>query len=167
MNVSVKKTIIFSLSLLIVFFFPLYSHFIRPTATRIKTLKRVIPQKEKELSEMQTMQKQIITLKNQKNKNSRPLVMVLEETAEKLDLKQNIISLKPTIISSKQTLDEVNVHLNFDYISLEQLINYLNAINHLQRMITISELKIESSEFKENQLSVFIEFKELTFNLQS
>jgi type II secretory pathway component PulM len=125
---------------------------LRPAFQRDKVLNRLLPDREKKLSEMRIMAAQYKTLKEEedrisrllKAKGNKPFLSELEGFATLANVKDKISSIKPTTSSFSEKYQEESIEIEFKDINLEQLLRMLYQIEGSERPMTIKAIRIKS-----------------------
>lgn len=155
------KTVLLSAAVLVIALIFYYNSFLSPNLKRFNILSRVIPEKEQQLKEMEKMREQYLSFRAKHKDSDQPLIELLEEIAQRLNLKENLKSVEPTEMSTNTRSQEINIKLKFHYISFEELVAYLNEVEKLSKAIQISNLEINTTtENEESSLLATIELTE-------
>lgn len=141
------------------FFILLYlAVFIFPSLNRINFLKEAIPQKEEEVSEMQTLKKEYLGAKKEdvglpiSSQDGESIFSLVERVAKTRGLAENIISIKPvasaaavrTDSSARDDFQEASVEVKMKNLSLQNIVSYLYTLESAPYRLTIKDLQITS-----------------------
>lgn len=144
-----RKWLIFSGGGIIFVILYLYL-FMFPTLNRLSFLKEEIPQKEKEIEEMQLLSQEYLRIKkeqdtyrNYSNQEKESIFSLVERIAVSKGLSKNILSMKPLSSSEEGEYEEVAVQVKMTNLSIEKFTDYLYTIENPPHGLRIKELNIK------------------------
>jgi type II secretory pathway component PulM len=126
-----------------------YSYLLKPARGRLDTLERVIPEKQAALAQLVALRKQYTTLQNQSAQLQQQLagqpanfalLAFLERAARQCSLTPAAMEEQPIPLDSDVT--ETAVSMDFQEISLEQLVRFLSALRSCPAALRIKSLHI-------------------------
>ena len=116
--------------------------FVRPAIGRLRTLRRVVSDKQQLLGELRAKSEQYktvsgelekIRLEMERKPEERKILSFVERIQKDSGLMQKVVYMKPSAMTVKDIYEQKTIEIKFQSITLNQLIQFL--------------LKIESSEF--------------------
>jgi type II secretory pathway component PulM len=116
--------------------------FVKPAINRIRTLKRVVSDKQQLLGELRAKSEQYNTISKELEKirlemgrqpEERNILSFVERIQKDSGLMQKVVYMKPSTMTVKDVYEQNTIEIKLQSITLDQLIQFL--------------LKIESSEF--------------------
>ncbi len=116
--------------------------FVRPAIGRLRTLRRVVSDKQQLLADLQAKSEQYktvsgelekIRLEMERKPEERKILSFVERIHKDSGLMQQVVYMKPSVMTVKDIYEQKTIEIKFQSITLNQLIQFL--------------LKIESSEF--------------------
>jgi type II secretory pathway component PulM len=134
----------------------LYALAVKPTCDRIRTLQRIIPEKQAQLRQLQTQSAQYTALRNefarQQTEMTSPgpdfqLLPFLETLVERQKLAKHVVTMEP---DTRQPAETVAIELR--EISLKQLIDFLNAVQTSESAVRVGSLHIRKNPNNEGLL---------------
>lgn len=157
-----RERIIVAVGVTFVTFFLVYQFVVSPSRDRLGLLERVMPRKEKELSEIIRLKNEYDVLKrsgSQKaNRGKGPVTLsYLEDLAEKAGLKKNIRHMKPLGKFEGEGYVEHTMEIRLSKIRMEQLVGFVYDIENTKRSVKIRELSIVTNKKDLSTLDVKIE----------
>jgi len=123
-----------------------------PALGRMKTLDRLVAQKEREVQEMKTLRATYLTKKAVMEEVNASLTQrgqdfamlsFLEDLANKSGVKSNIIYMKPALSTAGELYRESSLEMKLDGITLPQLIQYLFEIERAPQLLRIRRLHLK------------------------
>ncbi len=145
---------------------------VNPAVERIKTLSRVVPQKNKELALLKKKSAEYLKLKAQIDRarnqaetteNLNPLTF-LEQTTTQLGFNQNVKNLKKSTVASSSDFTEVIIELEIEKITLNQLLDLLLQIKKTDSMLFTKNLFIQKNTADSNYLDVNMQISTIGSN---
>ena len=142
MNLTRREKQIISIGIILFGLIIAFHIFVRPAISRVRTLRRVLPDKQQVLSELISKSKQYNTISRELEKmrleidnqpEERKILSSIERIQKECDLIQKVVYIKPSTTPVNDTYEKTIIEIKFQSITLNQLIQFL--------------LKIESSEF--------------------
>ena len=140
-----------------------------PMLDKKKTLKARLRSEKKTLVEMQLLKAEFDAIeKNARSLQRRiagkkkgfSLFSFLDENAGKTGLKDRIAYMKPSSASSKDGPYRVStVEMKLQQISMEQLVNYLHAVETSPNMISVRRLSISKGGKEKSFIDAVMEFE--------
>ena len=116
--------------------------FVRPAIGRLRTLRRVVSDKQQLLGELRAKSEQYNTISGELEKirlemerkpEERKILSFVERIQKDSGLMQKVVYMKPSAMTVKDVYEQNTIEIKLQSITLDQLIQFL--------------LKIESSEF--------------------
>ncbi|MHC4536104.1 MAG: type II secretion system protein GspM [Planctomycetota bacterium] len=116
--------------------------FVRPAIDQVRTLRRVVSDKQQLLGELRAKSEQYkavsrelekIRLELERKPEERKILSFVERIQKDSGLMQNVVYMKPSVMTVKDVYEQKTIEIKLQSITLDQLIQFL--------------LKIESSEF--------------------
>jgi len=116
--------------------------FVRPAIGRLRTLRRVVSDKQQLLGELRAKSEQYNTISGElermrlemgRQPEERKILSFVERIQKDSGLIQNVVYMKPSAMTVKDVYEQKTIEIKLQSITLDQLIQFL--------------LKIESSEF--------------------
>ena len=129
-----------------------HGYLIQPARDRLDTLERIIPEKQAALVELVSLSKQYSTLQIQSAQLQRQLagqpanfalLAFLENTANQCSLRPAAMEEQSLLLDSDMT--ETMVSMDFQEISLAQLVRFLSKLRGCQALLRIKSLHITQS----------------------
>lgn len=123
-----------------------------PALERLKTLDRLVAQKEREVQEMKALREAYLTqqavMEEVNHSLSRrgkdfAIFSFLEDLAIKSGVKSNIMYMKPALSTTGELYRESSVEMKLEGIALQQLIQYLYQIEHAPQLLRVRRLLIK------------------------
>jgi type II secretory pathway component PulM len=127
----------------------LYALAVRPACDRIRTLQRIIPEKQAQLRQLQTQSAQYTALRSElaqrQTKMTSPgsdfqLLPFLETLVERHKLAKNVVTMEP---DTRQPAETVAIELRD--ITLKQLIDFLSAVQTSEPTVRVGSLHIRKN----------------------
>jgi type II secretory pathway component PulM len=146
----------------------LYALAVRPTCERIRTLQRIIPEKQAQLRRLQTQSAQYAALRNefarQQTEVTSPgpdfqLLPFLETLVERHRLAKYVVTMEPDTRQPAET-----VALELRDISLKQLIDFLIAVQTSESSVRVGSLHIRKNPDNEALLDSTVGISSLGFS---
>ncbi len=145
------------------------SLFIFPTLNRINVLKKTIPVREKEVTEMEALKKEYLAaqkedvLASSSAKEGESIFSLVERIAKARGLAENISSIKPVTSSApvrgdssaKEDFQETSVEVKMKGLSLQGLVSYLYTLESAPYRLSIKDIQITPAKDK---LSIEVTF---------
>ena len=129
-----------------------HGYIIKPARDRLDTLERIIPEKQAALAQLVSLSKQYSALRNQSAQLQRQLagepvdfalLAFLENTANQCSLRPAAMEEQSIPMDSGMT--ETMVSMDFQEISLAQLVRFLSKLRNCQASLRIKSLHIMQS----------------------
>ena len=148
----------------------LFQLFVAGGMRRIKTLRRIIGEKEKELVQMSRMSREHNSFANElKDISDRiaardadfAIFSFLEQTASDLKIRQNIEYMKPSFAPVGKNYAESVVELKLNDVTLGQTTQYLFKIEKSGKLLNIKRLDIKTGTGSISNLDVVFEVSTL------
>ena len=126
-----------------------YTLAVRPACDRIRTLQRIIPEKQAQLRQLQTQSAEYTALRNefarQKTEMTSPgpdfqLLSFLETLVERHKLRKHVVTMEQ---DTRQSTETVAIELHD--ISLRQLIDFLVAVQTSESAVRVGSLHIRKN----------------------
>lgn len=139
---------------------------ISPALERMKTLDRLVMQKEREVQEMQGLRETYLARKTVMEEVNRSLnrrgqefaiFSFLEDLANKTGIKSNIMYMKPALSTSGDLFRESSVEMKLEGIALPALIQYLFEIERAPQLLRIRRLHVKPRAANPDMLDVTVQ----------
>ncbi|OHB65044.1 MAG: hypothetical protein A2Y76_09370 [Planctomycetes bacterium RBG_13_60_9] len=139
----------------------IYAQAVRPTRNRIHTLQRIIPEKQVELRQLQAKSAEYTAIRTEfaqlraKMASQEPdfqLVPFLEAMIEQHKLAGHVVAMEPGTVQPQPDYSEAVVTIEFQDISLKQLIDFLTAVDTSTAVIQVGSLHIRKDTASESLL---------------
>ncbi len=136
----------------------LYALAIKPTRARIRTLQRVIPERQAELRELQARSTEYLALQKKSRELRTKLASqspdfhlpsFLETVIERHKLTGHVVTMQPDTLRSQAGYSEDVVTLELQDVSLRQLIDFLVAVESSDAVIQVGSLHIRQDATNE------------------
>ena len=117
---------------------------VKPALARIETLNRVIPEKQHELTQLRTKNKEYISLHDslsdlRKHVASQDqaveLLPFLESLVRQCGLSENTVAMGQNVLPLDQDYQEAIVEIRLQNVTLKQLVNFLSKIEGSSRVL--------------------------------
>jgi type II secretory pathway component PulM len=142
-----------------------YALALKPARERIRTLQRVIPEKQAELRDLHAKSVEYLTLQKASRKLQAKLASqdpdfqlspFLETMAERHKLTGHLVTMQPDIVQSGPNYSEEVVTMELHEISLKQLVDFLVAVESSPAVIQVGSLHIRKDPANEALLDITI-----------
>jgi len=144
----------------------LYAMVIRPTYHRIRTLERIIPEKQRELHALEAKSVEYITIckgfedfraKAAAQDPNFQLLPYLETLLGKHGLDKNVVNMAPDSLQLQPGYAETVVKIELDGVSLKQLVGFLKEIETSKVCAQIGSLHIRKNPTSDALLDSTVE----------
>lgn len=144
----------------------LYALAVKPTRDRIRTLERVVPEKQDELREVQASSAEYVALhrgfeqtraKIAAQDRDFQLPRYLETLFDKHKLSKNVTTMTPNTLHLQPDYSETIVEVELTDISLEQLTDLLKTLETAEVFVQIGRLHIWRNSGNEALLNATVE----------
>ncbi|MGH8055830.1 MAG: hypothetical protein ACREOH_01140 [Candidatus Entotheonellia bacterium] len=134
-----------------------------PALARMKTLDRLVAQKERDVQEMLGLRETYLARKEVIEEVNRSLsrrgqefaiFSFLEDLANKSGVKGNIMYMKPALSTSGELYRESSVEMKLEGITLQALIQYLYEIERAPQLLRVRRLHIKPRSANPDMLDV-------------
>lgn len=129
-----------------------YHAAVRPTLGRLKTLRRVLPEKEQALSRLRAMSAECLALRDQiehgrrkiavQGKNFR-ILSFLEHAAKASGLP--VVQMKPATSAVGSQYVETRVEVRAERTSIERTMRFLGKVQSARALVSVRELHLKRS----------------------
>jgi type II secretory pathway component PulM len=132
----------------------LYALAIQPAGERIRTLQRIIPEKQAELRDLQAksaqyaaLQNQFVTLRTKLGPQQADFQVpqFLESVLERHKLTQHVVTMTPDTVQPRPDFSEVVVTIELHEVSLAQLVDFLSDVETPEAVVRIGTLHIRKN----------------------
>lgn len=139
----------------------LYTLMVRPARERVRTLQRLIPEKQAQLRDLQTRSAQYTALRHDFTRLRESLAAqepdfellpFLETKIERHRLTRHLVTMEPNILQLQPDYSEVVVTIELRDISLQQLIGFLSEIDTAESLVRVGSLHIRRNPSPEGLL---------------
>lgn len=151
----------------------LYGLVIKPTRNRIRTLQRVIPEKQAQLRQLQASSEEYMALQEQfqalqarmaSQERDFQLLPFLETMIEQHQLAGNVVTMQRDILRPQPDYSEVVVTIELQDVSLRQLVDFLTAVEGSEAVIQVGSLHIRKDATNERLLDSTVGIYSPQFN---
>jgi len=139
----------------------LYALAIQPTLNRIQTLRRIVPEKQKELEALQAAGADYLSLTSKfeqlrarmasQQGDFQPLPF-LEAMIERHKLAGHVVGMQQDVLQPRPDYSEVVVGIELQDVSLAQLIEFLAAVETSEAVAQVGSLHIRRDRAREGLL---------------
>jgi type II secretory pathway component PulM len=140
---------------------------VKPALARIETLNRVIPERQRELTELRAKSKQYISLRDSlsdlrkhvaSQDQALELLPFLESLTEECGLAQNATAMDRNVLQLDKDYQETIVEIRLQNVTLMQLVDFLSKIEDSSRLLAKTKsLHIRRSTTNADLLDSIIE----------
>lgn len=139
-----------------------YGFAIKPTQDRIRTLERIIPDKQSELKQLRAGSAEYLALRHACERLQRrlaeqdpsfELLGFLETLIERHQLAEHVATMKPDPVPSQSPYAETSVTIELKSVSLGQLVRFLDAVENAEIVARIGTLHIRKDRAAEGKLA--------------
>jgi type II secretory pathway component PulM len=143
----------------------LYALALKPTRERIRTLQRVIPEKQAQLRELNAQSVEYLARQKAVQKLQAKLATqdanfqlprFLETMAEQHQLTSHVVTMQEDTVQSGPGYSEAVVTMELHEISLKQLVDFLVAVESSPAVIQVGRLHIRKDPTNEALLDITI-----------
>ena len=140
----------------------LYALAVKPASDRIRTLQRIIPEKQAELRDLQAKSAQYTALQNEsvqlrtKMGSQQPDFQVLpflESVIERHELAKHVVTMERDTVQPQPDFSEVVVTIELHEVSLKQLIDFLSDVKTPEAVVRVASLHIRKDPGNEALLN--------------
>jgi type II secretory pathway component PulM len=133
----------------------LYAVAIHPATDRIRTLQRIIPEKQTELRDLQAKSVQYTALRNEfaqartkltSQEADFDLLPFLDTTIQRHKLDKHVSRMESDTVQPQPDYSETVVTIDLHDISLKQLIDFLSAVETSKSIVRVGTLHIRKSD---------------------
>lgn len=148
----------------------LFAFSIRPATERIKTLNRIIPEKQRELDELRAKNAQYLALRAKlddikrkvaSEKGGFELLTFLESITKKSDFAGKVATMKQETHQLDSNYHEISVETKLENLTLEQLIEFLLKIKSSEHFLWIKSFYTRKNATNPNLLDTVIQISTL------
>lgn len=146
--------------------------FVRPAISRVRTLKRVVSDKQQLLGELRAKSEQYkavsrelekIRLKMERQPEERKILSFVERLQKDSGLMQKVVYMKPSAMTVKDVYEQKTIEIKLQSITLDQLIQFLLKIESSELTIGIRTLEIKRGLRDSGLLDTTIQLVSLSF----
>ncbi len=143
----------------------LYALALKPTRERIRTLRRVIPEKQAQLRDLNAQSVEYLAMQKAVQKLQAKLASqdagfqlsrFLETMAEQHQLTSHVVTMQEDTVQSGPGYSEAVVTMELHEISLKQLVDFLVAVESSPAVIQVGSLHIRKDPTNEALLDITI-----------
>jgi len=151
----------------------LYALAIKPAQERIRTLQRVIPEKQSQLRDLRAQTVRYIALRDElaqlratlaAQEPDFQLPSFLETEIERHQLARHIVTMEPDLLQPRPDYCEQVVTIELHDVSLRQLIDFLSAVETAKSLVRVGSLHIRRNPRDEALLDSTIGIYSPRFN---
>ena len=160
-----EKLLAATLSILVAFW-SLFAFAVNPAIDRIKTLNRLIPEKQNELRKLSARSKEYIFLRDTLNQlhtkvasqqNSFELLSFLEALVQKSGLEKKVVTMEQQIVPLEPRYYETIVEVRFRNLTISQLVDFLCKAESSEVLVKTKILHITRNLTNPNLLDSTVE----------
>jgi Tfp pilus assembly protein PilO len=150
-----------------------YRFGLSPALERLRTLDRLVAIKERDLHQMKALRETYLAQKTVMEELNRSLAQrdpnfaifsFLEELANKIGIKSNIMYIQPALSTSGGLFRESSVEMRLEGIGLQQLTRYMYDIERAPQLLRVRRMHLKPRPANPDLLDVT--FQVSTFYLQ-
>jgi len=154
----------------------LYGFVIEPMQDRIRTLQRVIPERQSELREVQTLSGKYLALRQDvddvqarmaEQDSGFQLLPFLEALIEQHQLTSYVATMERDTLSSQPGYSETQVEIGLEGITLQQLVGFLEAVETSGVLAHVGNLYIHKAPGNGMRLNSTIQINSPRLNLDA
>ena len=136
----------------------LYVFAIKPAQSRIRTLERIIPEKQTQLQDLHALSDEYMAIRNEyeglrarmaSQERGFQLLPFLEAMIERHKLAGHVITMQQNVLQPQPDYSEVVVTIDLQDISLRQLVDFLTAVENSEAVIQVGSLHIRTDRINE------------------
>jgi type II secretory pathway component PulM len=140
----------------------LYGLAIRPANDRIRTLQRIVPEKQAQLQELQTKCTQYTELQNEfararaqmtSQESDFEVMPFLETMIDRHKLSGHVVTMNPDTLQPQPDYSETVVTIELRDVSLGELIDFLSAVETSKSIVRVGSLHIRRNPKNEALLN--------------
>lgn len=148
----------------------LFAFTVKPAVARIKTLDRVIPQKQAELQQLRAKSKEYCKLcdkqdevraKISSQKETFELLPFLESLIQECGLTKKVVTMKQQVLQLEPNFYETVVEIKLESLTLAQLVNFLWKVESSNALARTKSLYIKNNLTNKNLLDSVVEIHNL------
>jgi predicted nuclease with TOPRIM domain len=145
--------------------------FVRLALGRVKTLGRVLLEKQQILDELRIKSQEYNSISSElericqeigKQKEDRQILSFVERIQKDCGLMQNVVYMKPTTMAINDIYEKTTIEIKLQDITLNQLIQFLLKIESSEMLVGIRTLDIKRRAQKPNLLDAVIQVANLS-----
>jgi type II secretory pathway component PulM len=165
-----KKVLVIAIAVVAAVAF--YAYAIKPAIERTNTLKRILPEKQHALQQLQVKSRQYLALHARlagidlQTEQSEALTILDTITAQSGTAK-NVAYMKKQSLPVDSKYNQTVAELRFENITLNQLVDFLFKAQSSTTPLQIKSLYIEKSRTNQNMLNCVLQISTLTANLSA
>ena len=143
----------------------------RPALNRTTTLKRVVQDKQKVLSQLKSKSNEYNTLKKnleqirskiENQQKDKRILSSIEQIQKDCGLTQNVVNITPTIIPISDEYEKTTVDIKYNSITLSKIIQFLLKVDSSDLLIGIKSIEINKSLQNPDLLDITIQLVSVT-----
>ena len=125
---------------------------VQPTLHRVRTLKRIVAEKQEILGELRAKSKEYNALRSQleqirltieRQQRGRQMLSLIERVQKDCGLMQKVVYMTPTTTAISDMYEKTNVEVKFGAVTLDQIIQFLLKIESSQLVVGVRSLEIK------------------------
>ncbi len=149
----------------------IFQVFVRPAISKVKTLTRVVSDKQQLLGELRTKSEQYKTISKELEKirlemgrqpEERKILSFVERIQKDSGLMQKVVYMKPSTMTINDLYERITVELKLQSITLDQLIQFLLKIESSELTIGIRTLEIKRGVLDSDLLDTTVQLVSLS-----
>jgi type II secretory pathway component PulM len=136
----------------------LYALAVKPASDRIRTLQRIIPEKQAELRDLQAKSAQYTALQNEvarlrtkmgSQQSDFQVLPFLESVIERQELAKHVVTMERDTAQPQPDFSEVVVTIELHEVSLKQLVDFLGDVATPEAVVRVPSLHIRKDPSNE------------------
>jgi type II secretory pathway component PulM len=148
-----------------------FQFFIRPAIRKVKTLRRVVSDKQQVLGELRAKSEQYKTISRELEKvrleigrqpEERKILSFVERIQKESGLMQKVVYMKPSTVTVDNIYERITIEVKLQSITLDQLIQFLLKIESSELAIGIRTLDIKRGIQNLNLLDTTVQLVSLS-----
>ncbi|UCG59186.1 MAG: type II secretion system protein M [Phycisphaerales bacterium] len=152
MRLTQREKLLAVASTSVVVAWALYALAIKPTAARVETLRRILPEKQLELEQLRAKSTEYTQLSSSlANLHSKiasqdpafELLPFLESLIDQHKIAQNVVYMKPHTLQPEGDYSETIVEIRLENVQLSQLVDFLSKVESSDILATTKTLHIQ------------------------
>ncbi len=171
MNLTKREKKIISAGIILLSLFVAFRICVRPAIGRVRTLRRVISEKSRVLSELIAKSQEYNTVSSELEKirsemerqpEERKILSFIEGIQKECGLMQKVMYMKPSANTVKDVYEETTIEIKFQNTSWDELTRFLFKIESSELTLGIKTLNIKRGVRDPNLLDTIVQLVSLS-----